>query len=251
MDFFHFTLVQWILAGLAALMIGLTKSGLGGFGMLILVLMASAMRGHERESTGVVLPMLVCGDLMAFWFFGRHIQWARLRGMLAPSVLGVALGYVWMDRISNTTFKPLIGCIVLVLVVLHLVREAYPLAFQAVPHQPWFAWAMGIAAGVTTMLANAAGPIVTLFFLALGLPKMEFVATGGVFFLLVNLFKLPFSFHLGLIGGNSLAFNAVLVPVVALGFLCGRALLHRLRQDVFEKILLGMTVLSAFYLIWG
>ncbi|XHR28768.1 MAG: sulfite exporter TauE/SafE family protein [Chthoniobacteraceae bacterium] len=250
MDFFHFTPAQWMLAAVAAFMVGLAKSGFNGVGMLVLVFMACAMQGYERESTGVVLPMLVCGDLLAFRTFRSHIQWGKLRQMLLPAAIGIALGYLWMNRVSNASFKPLIGGIVLLLLALHLLRQAFPGPFQAVPRRPWFVWGMGIAAGVTTMMANAAGPIVTLFFLALELPKLEFVATGGLFFLIVNLFKLPFSYHLGLIGGPSLAFNAALLPLVLVGFFGGRQLLHRMRQEVFEKVLLVLTGVSALHLIF-
>ncbi len=250
MDFFHFTLLQWSLAVAAALMIGVTKSGFNGLGMLVLVVMACAMQGYERESTGVVLPMLVMGDFLAFKAFRRHIQWDMLGRMLLPAAVGIGLGFLWMNHISNAVFRPLIGGIVLALVGLHLLRNAYPDQFEGVLHRSWFAWAMGITAGVTTMMANAAGPIVTLFFLAMGLPKLEFVATGGLFFLVVNLFKLPFSWKMGLISPHTLWFNLALAPLLVLGFLGGKMLLHRMRQELFEKVLLGLTVVSAVYLIF-
>ena len=251
MDFSHLSCQQWLLAGLAALLVGLAKSGFGGVGLLVLLLMTSVMRGHERESTGVVLPLLLCGDLLATHVFRRHVQWPMLFRMLPPAGVGVLLGFFWMRTLSNTGFKPLIGLIVLGLVALHFLRERMPERFQAVPHSPWFVWTLGIAAGITTMLANAAGPIVTLFFLAVALPKLEFVATGALFFLAVNLFKIPFSLNLGFITPASLSFNAALIPGVALGILGGKFLLHRINQSRFEKIMLLLTALTALHLIFG
>ena len=251
MDFSHLTAQQWLLAGLAALLVGLAKSGFGGVGMLILVLMANVMRGHERESTGVVLPLLICGDLFASHAFRRHVRWPMLFRLLPPAGVGVLLGFFWMRTLSNTGFKPLIGMIVLVLAALHLLRESMPQKFQNIPHNPWFAWGLGITAGITTMLANAAGPIMALFFLAMALPKLEFVATGALFFLAVNLFKIPFSMNLGFITGPSLAFNAVLIPLVALGIFGGRFLIHRMNQRLFEKVLLLLTIFTALHLIFA
>ena len=236
---------------MAALMVGLAKSGFNGVGMLILVLMASVMRGHERESTGVVLPLLICGDVFAAQAFRHHVRWPILFRMLLPAGIGVCLGYFWMRGMSNTGFKPLIGWIVLFLTALHLWRQAMPGKFQNVPHSPWFVWVMGIGAGVTTMLANAAGPVVTLFFLAVALPKLEFVGTSALFFLIVNLFKVPFSMNLGFITLPSLAFNATLMPCVALGIVGGRFLVHRMNQLFFERLLLALTILTAFHLIFA
>jgi len=251
MDFSHLTSQQWLLAVLAALLVGLAKSGFSGVGMLILVLMANVMRGHERESTGVVLPLLICGDLFAAHAFHRHVRWPTLWRMLPPAAVGVCIGFFWMRTLSNTGFKPLIGVIVLTLSALHILRENLPGKFQNIPHSPWFVWTLGITAGITTMLANAAGPIVTLFFLAVALPKLEFVATGSLFFLAVNLFKMPFSMNLGFITPPSLVFNAALIPFVALGLFGGKFLIHRIKQSLFEQILLVLTVLTALHLIFA
>lgn len=251
MDFWHFTTQQWLLAAAAAYLAGLAKSGFNGVGMLVMLLMACAMRGHEKESTGIVLPLLICGDFLAARAFFGDVRWKMLLKMLPPAAVGIVLGYLWMNRLDNTVFKPLIGGIVLALAALHLLRQAMPGPFQAVPQRPWFVWAMGSAAGATTMLANAAGPVVTLFFLAVGLPKMTFVATGALFFLIVNLLKVPFSWHLQFITLPSLAFNAVLVPLVALGLWSGKRLLHRIDQRLFERFLLGLSILSALYLIFA
>ena len=250
MDISHFTLQQWLLATLAALMVGLAKSGFSGVGMLILVLMALVMPGHEMESTGVVLPLLVCGDVFASRAFYRHVQWPMLFRMLPPAMIGVVIGFFWMKHMSNTGFKPLIGCIVLGLTILHVIRQNLPGRLQNVPHSLWFIWSMGIAAGITTMIANAAGPIVTLFVLAVALPKLEFVGTGDLFFLTINLFKIPFSAKLNFITLSSLGINLALVPFVFLGILGGRFLLHRMNQHLFEKVLLALTALTALHLIF-
>ena len=109
MDFFHLTAQQWLLAILAALSVGLGKSGFGGVGMLSVALMAAVMRGHERESTGVVLPLLVCGDLFAVRAFRQHVRWPLVFRMLPPALLGIGLGYLWIKNLSDADFKPVVG----------------------------------------------------------------------------------------------------------------------------------------------
>ena len=109
-------------------------------------------------------------------------------------------------------FAPVIGWIILALTVLQLMRMQRPRWFETVPHSRWFAWSMGLLAGVTTMLANAAGPVFAIYCLALSLPKLEMVGTNAWFFFLINAFKVPFSAGLGLIRKDTLLLNAALVP---------------------------------------
>jgi hypothetical protein len=107
-----------------------------------------------------------------------------------------------------------------------------------IPHTWWFAWLLGIIAGVTTMLANAAGPVVALYLLAVALPKYELVGTSAWFFLVLNLLKVPFSMSLNLIQPETLLFNLLLSPMIFLGLLCGRWLVHRVPQKLFDSLLL-------------
>ncbi len=251
MDFAHFTSHQWLLSILAAALVGLGKSGFGGVGALSVALMAIVMAGHEGESTGVILPLLICGDFFAIHAFWRHVRWPLLRRLLPPALLGVLCGYAWLRLSGGVALKPMIGWTVLALVALQLLRQLTPQWFRRVPHTWWFAWTLGIVAGITTMLANAAGPVMALYFLAVELPKMELVATSAWFFLFINLFKLPLSANLGFIQSGSLCFNAALIPFVGLGIVAGRLLLHRIDQGIFERLLLFLTVLTALHLIFN
>ena len=114
----------------------------------------------------------------------------------------------------------------------------------------WFAPTMGVLAGFTTLVANAAGPLMALYLLAMGLPKMEFVGTGAVFFLLLNLFKVPFMVNLGLITTDSFGVNLALAPAVWLGAWAGRKLLRRLNQKLFENLALGLSALAGLHLLF-
>ncbi len=243
----HLTAHQWWLAAIAALCIGLAKSGFAGVGTVTVLLMAEIM--PARESTGAVLPLLICGDIFASAAFRRHAQWRHIWRMLPPALAGVVVGYFLMQRIKGDFFRPVIGWIVLVLVILQVARKWKPGAFDHVPHTRWFAWLMGSSSGIATMMANAAGPIMTLYLLAINLPKIEFVGTSALFFLIVNVIKVPFSAHLGLINGSSLALNVILVPFVALGILIGRRMLAIVPQQLFEILVLIFAIAASIRLI--
>ena len=105
-------------------------------------------------------------------------------------------------------------------------------------------------AGFTTLVANAAGPLMAVYLLAMRLPKMEYVGTGAVFFLVINLFKVPFMVHLDLITGPSFVFNLKLAPAVLAGGLIGRQILGRINQRWFENLALGLALLAGIKLLF-
>lgn len=202
-----------------------------------------------KASTGVLLPMLVIGDLLAIWFFGKQVQWDQIRRLLPPALIGVVVGTLLMDRLNEDIFKPTVGVIILALTGIQILRIWKPNLFEHIPHKAWFAWTLGILAGITTMLANAAGPIVALYLLAVALPKLELVGTSAWFFLTINIFKLPFSYSLGLINVESLAIDLLFSPGILLGMLAGRWMVKRIPQKLFDSFLLAFTAFAAIRLI--
>jgi uncharacterized membrane protein YfcA len=150
---------------------------------------------------------------------------------------------------ATRSFGPVIGWIVLAMVLLQTFRKCRPVLFERVPHTKSFAITMGIWSGITTMLANAAGPVMSLYFLAIALPKYELVGTSAWFFLIVNSFKVPFSLALGLIHGSSLLLNALLIPAIALGIFSGQRLIRVIPQQLFEALLLVFAALASLRLI--
>jgi len=242
-----FSTTQWLLAILAAFCIGVSKSGFAGVGLVTVVLMARLF--PPLESTGVLLPLLIVGDILSVVVFHQHAQWRHIWRMLPPTIIGIVGGFVLMQWISPRIFGPVIGGIVLAMVGLQLARIWGANLYAHVPHSRAFAWAIGVWSGIATMLANAAGPVMALYFLAIKVPKYEFVGTSAWFFLLVNVFKVPFSASLGLIDVRTLFFDALLLPVVALGIQVGRWLIAVVPQKLFEALLLAFAALAALRLI--
>ena len=238
---------QWLLAVAGALGLGISKAGFPGMSLVHVV--AFAFIFGARTSTGIILPMLIAADVVAVRAFRQHAQWVFIRRMLPPTIGGVLLGGALLGRLDEALFEPVIGAIVLVLIGLQVARMARPGLFADVPHSRAFVWTMGLLAGVTTMLANAAGPIFVLYALAVGLPKYELVGTGALFFFLVNLSKVPLSAALGLIGPQTLSLNLVLLPVVFSGIAIGRWLTHRVPQRLFDGLLLAFAAVAALRLV--
>ncbi|MGH8046872.1 MAG: sulfite exporter TauE/SafE family protein [Chthoniobacterales bacterium] len=243
-----FTTAGWLIATLAALCVGMAKTGLTGLGMVAVVLMAQVM--PARASTGALLTILITADVFAVIAFRRHAVWPHVLRLLPAALVGIVSGYFLMPLVPEHAFRPLIGWLTLALLGLLIVQRSTRLAETAASH-PALALPAGWLGGATTMMANAAGPVMTIYLLACRLPKLELVGTGAWFFFVVNLAKVPFSVSLGLITRDSLLLTAALVPVVVIGALCGRWILQRINQRLFDALLFVFTALAALRLIGG
>jgi uncharacterized membrane protein YfcA len=237
------------LALLGAVCIGLSKSGLSGTATLNVVLMAQAF--GAKASVGLVLPLLIAADIMGY-FINRHGgSWRRIIPMAPPAIVGVVIGYFLLDTINNATARVVIGWLIVGLLAFKLLLDARRSDFLALTEHKGFAWTMGLGAGVTTMLANAAGPVMTVYLLSQRLEKKEHLGVFSRFFLFINLFKVPFSADLGIINAKSLATNLVLLPAVVVGILVGWQILRRISQKPFEWTLFVLTLIAAGWLIRG
>ena len=244
---YDLTPVDWILSVLAAIGIGMAKAGFGGLGMLAILVMARVL--PPRESTGAILPMLILADVFAVQIYRRHAKGRLVMRMIPPALAGIVSGWLLMRHIPVQKFGLLIGWLTIALIILVLVQKFAPRLMAFAVEHPGIAWPFGWLAGSTTMIANAAGPVMTIYLLACRLPKFQFVGTAAWFFFAINLLKVPFSASLGLINGASLKLNLLLAPGVIAGIFAGRWLLGKINQAVFEWLMIVFSLLGAFRLI--
>jgi hypothetical protein len=247
---YEFTSVQWVFLGLCGVLSGISKTGLPGVGILTVPLMALIL--PARQSTGVLLPMLIFADLFSAGYYRHHAQWDHLVRLLPAALAGIAAGYLLMLKISDRQLAPVIGCIVLAMLAL----KARTMRSQNGPEERpiqagrWFGRLMGFAAGVTTMMANAAGPVMVLYLLAMGMEKRRFVGTAAWFFFIINWTKVPFSAALGLITWQSLKLNLLMFPAVTLGAAAGIVLLRYIPQRLFDLLALLLAAAAAVKLLF-
>ncbi len=214
----------------AAFVTGFSKSGVPGVSILIPALAAMAM--PARASTGFILPVLIEGDFVAVAYWRRRALWPRLARVLPWTALGIIAGYFLMGMLSDAVFKSLLGAMILAIVALDLFRRAAKVELRAESHV--LAAVIGILAGVFTMIANAAGPVMTIYLLSMGLSKEEFIGTGAWFYFVINLFKMPFSIALGLVTWSTLGIDLALLPLVLGGSLVGVLVMRRIPQQAFN-----------------
>ena len=226
----------------------MSKAGFGAMAVLGILLMANVF--PVRESTGVILPMLIVADVIAVATFNKFTVWRLLLKLLPPALAGIVVGWWIMPMIPLGLFSKIIAVLLIGLLLLSVAQKLSNRLQRIAGDHPVIAWPLGITAGITTMLANAAGAVVTVYLLACRLPKYEFVGTAAWFFFIVNVFKVPFSASLGLITPATLAFNATLIPAIVAGILAGRVVLGKINQQVFEWLLIILSLLGCLRLFF-
>jgi len=245
---FDLSATGWLVVGLCGFLVGVSKTGLPGLGILIVPLMAMVL--PARESTGILLGMLILGDLFAAGYYRRVAEWKHVLRLLPPALVGIVAGWQALRFVTNEQLQPLIGLIVLVLLGLHYGRMRLWGEDAPIPTHWGFGAMLGFAAGVTTMMANAAGPVMVIYLLAMRLPKLAFVGTSAWFFFAVNWLKVPFSAQLNLIGGASIRLNLLMLPIIALGAVAGIFFLRRIPQKAFNTVIQLLAAAAAIKLLF-
>jgi uncharacterized protein len=260
----HLSALDLSLLALGACLVGLSKTALPGAGTLSVGLFAAVL--PARQSTGALLVLLILGDLFAVWTYHAHADWAALRRLVPAVIGGVLVGTFFLATAGDGTVRRVIGAILLALIAVTLVQRGAaarrrgrsqsddaPVARSAQASRRTSSrlasTGYGILAGFTTMVANAGGPVVSMYFLSARFSVTRFLGTAAWFFFAVNVAKTPFSVSLGLIDLASLRLDLLLAPAVVVGAFAGRRLARRIDQDLFDRLVIVLTVVSAGYLL--
>jgi uncharacterized membrane protein YfcA len=238
--------LSYLVSLIAALILGMSKSGLKGMGIVIVTLMA--LVHGAKASTGILLPLLIFADILAVTYYNRHAQWRYLLKFLPWMIIGVLIGvYVGKD-LPEDVFKKGMAGIILVSVAIMFTWEKYDKS--NVPDKIWFAGTMGLSAGFTTMIGNLAGAFSNIFFLATRIPKNEFIGTAAWLYFIVNIFKLPFHvLSWETVDLSSLIVDLKLLPGVIIGFIVGIRIVEKFKESQYRKFILIMTAIGALVML--
>jgi hypothetical protein len=244
---YHLSTLQWIAICFAVFLLGLSKSGIKGIGIVLVIILAYVF--GEKASTGILLPMLICADIMAVIYYNRHANWNYIGKLMPWMVIGVLVG-VWLGSlISEVLFKRAMAIIIIVSVLIMFYSEHRPAA--NIPSNPIFSISAGFFSGFSTMIGNLAGPITNVYFLAMRLPKNEFIGTTAWLFFIINVFKLPFHFLVWkTVTKETLALNAVLFPVIVISFFSGIWIVKQLSNINYRRLILIITASGGAFMLF-
>jgi uncharacterized protein len=243
LDSFHLTTLHWILIALSGLLIGVSKTGVPGVSMIVVPVLASIFGG--KQSTGVLLPILIMADVFAVSYYHRHANWKHLLRALPWALAGVLIALWVGEKVNDLQFKRLIAITIFVSVGIMLWRDRVKKK-QSVPDSPWFAALMGLAGGFATMIGNVAGPIFAVYLTALHLPKKVFIGTTAWFFFIVNLSKFPLHvFVWKTIHWPTLLIDLLVLPAIAAGAFLGITVVKKIPESTYRWFVIIITIASA------
>ncbi|MFD8371624.1 sulfite exporter TauE/SafE family protein [Streptomyces sp. NPDC059688] len=254
------TMTLWHLSGwgfaalaFAALLVGFSKTAVSGANTVSLAIFAAVL--PARASTGVLLPVLIVGDVLAVLTYRRHAHWPTLWRLFPAVAAGVVAGTLFLARAGDGIVRTSIGAILLLMAGVTVWRRRREEATADAPDEVstragrMKARSYGVLGGFTTMVANAGGPVMSMYLLSAGFRKLGFLGTSAFFFLIVNVSKVPFSVGLGLIDGRSLFLDAALAVFVVPGALFGKWAVNRINQRLFEQLVIAATVVGGVQLL--
>ena len=229
-----------------ALLVGMSKTGIHGAGMMAVPLLALVFGG--QLSSGILLPILCLADVMGVWYYHRHASWHHLKKLFPWAALGTVLGTVVGGMIDDHTFKVVMGVIILVsvLIMLWIGRGRR----KEIPDFKGFASLTGVAGGFTSMIGNLATSVVAIYFLTMRLPKNAFIGTTAWFFLVINWFKVPFHiFSWKTITWNTVFLDLATLPFIGIGAFLGIAIVKRINEKAYRWFIIVMTLIAAVFMV--
>lgn len=237
---------KFLLAGFAAILVGASKAGLKGIGIVAVVLVAMAY--GARDSTGILLPLLIAGDILAVIYYKRHCRWIYLKKFLPAMVVGVLIAVLAGKDLPEEKFKIWMGAIILISVVIMFWWDYH--GRKTFPDNWAFVGSAGVAAGFTTMIGNLAGAFANMFFLATRIPKNEIIGTSAWLFFIINVFKFPFHYWVwGTISPQTLLTDLQYIPFIFLGFFLGMKIVAYINELQYRYFLLIVTAIGAIIVL--
>lgn len=239
---------DWVLLFGCALLIGMSKTGVQGITLLAIPLMA--INFGAKPSTGLILPMLCFSDLIAVCYYRRTAEWKYVLKLLPAAIIGFFLAIAVDKLIAADGFRKLMAvCIFMGLFVMFWMEKKEN--DNKMIMSWWYAPLFGLMGGFTTMIGNAAGPVMSVYLLSMRLPKYSFVGTSAWFFLVVNYLKLPLQiFAWKNISFTTLIINATTIPFMIIGALIGIYFVKKIPEKNYRTFIIAVTILSTVMLLF-
>ena len=236
------TIFQWVILALTALCIGMSKTGVQGLMLLAVPYMAMAF--GAKESTGVILPMLCIADIIAVVYYKRIADWKVVAKLLPTAILGFFVAIFVDKQIPAAEFRQLMGWTLALALAVMIWSELFGKENRWMKKW-WYSAAFGLLGGFTTMIGNAAGPVLSVYLLSMRKDKMEYIGINAWFFLVVNLLKVPLQiFVWDNISWDTFSLNLTMLPIIGIGAWLGIIIVKLFPEKAFRRFIQIIIILS-------
>lgn len=236
------------LVALACFLTGLSKGGMGG-GLTSLLAPMLSLVMPPSQALGLMLPILMVGDLFAVIAYWRKWDNKMSIGLLSGTPIGVTLGTFVIVGLSALLLRRFLALIVFAFVAYRLFEKRLQANLDYKP-RGWHAVFAGAVAGFTSTLAHAGGPPITIYMLLQKTSPQVFVATSAIFFVVLNWIKVPYYANIGLLNLGSLWYLIWMLPIIPFGVWLGKLLVKRIDAAIFEKLITGLLFVTGLLLFF-
>ena len=246
----------WSIAALAVFSVALSKSGFGGaLGAMSAPILLFVL--PPKLAIGVLLPLFLVTDFWVVYMWRRYLDRRLVIIMCGFGLLGQFLGWALFDYLSDEALTAIIGVVALTTALAYVrktffsKKESSEDIVKRTVRRIWSRAPLWCGlSGVSSFVSLSGGIPAQIFLLPHGLVRQAFVATMSVYFLVINLAKLPLYIDLGLFTSTGMQISLWLLPVIPFGVVVGKWLNTRISDDLFYHIshlalfLMGLKLLS-------
>jgi uncharacterized protein len=241
------SVIQWVVMGLAAIFLGVSRTGIRGSTMLAIPIFAEIL--GARVSSGIVLILFVVGDGVAIRHYYRNTHWATVFRLFPWALLGIVAGAIVGGSVSELVFRRIMGAILLGSSLM-LIRREVRGREVIIPGTTLVSGLLGTTGGFTSMVGNAAGPLMNLYLLSKGYNKEQFIGTTAWFFFLMNVTKVPFHlFYWKTVTVEAIPLLAILAIPILAGAAVGVWVARALPERPFRVVIVALAAVASLRLL--
>ncbi len=208
-----------------------------GFGLLSVPLISMAIALHPTVIVSSILGLIT--NLVQTYRYRRSANLALVRRLCAGAVVGMPLGFVVYNLISDRALRLVLGGAVLLAVA--ALARGLDLAHVG----PSLDVGTGFLSGVLNTSISTNGPPLVFGLQARKLEPEPFRATLSVVFAISGVVGMAMFVGGGKVGVSELIVSAIALPAMGLGLLVGFPLRHRFSPERFRVLVLMLLVGAA------
>jgi uncharacterized protein len=223
----------WVLAGLAAFLVGSSKGGVPGVGILAVPVLSQVI--SPVVAAGLLLPIFIVSDVYGLWLYRKNYDPWNIKLIVSAAIIGILVGWAAARYNNDALVKLMVGVIGIWYALDIFIKSRRKVDVAARPADVPRGVFWGSLAGFTSFVAHAGGTPYQMFVLPQKLDKMTYAGTTTIAFAIINLLKLPPYWMLGQVNIGSLWMCAYLAPVALFGAWAGYRLTLFVPQALFFK----------------
>jgi hypothetical protein len=238
----------WILAGLAAFVLGVSKGGMPVVAILSVPLLSLVM--EPTLAAGLLLPLYLIADCYALYLFRKAFSVRNLKILIPATGVGVVIATFTVSAVPPDAIKLLLAGIGLSYIANAMRKRLSQGDVQPKPADIPRGLFWGTLAGITSYIAHSGGPPYQAYVLPQKLPKMTYLGTTAIIFACINWMKVPAYIHTGQMDWQGVAQSLWLAPFALAGAWFGAQVSKWLPERVFFFLIEAALALVSLKLLY-